>query len=89
MKNKKILTSFIILLVLMALFLQMILSTLSDSPYNDEQVHILAGLTYVNYLDLRTNPEHPPLSKLLSALGLKLFYPNLNFPYAKEKYDHR
>ncbi len=83
--NKK--NFFITTLLLFVMALQMVLSSLSDSPYNDEQVHILAGLTYLNYKDLRTNPEHPPLAKLLSAASLKLFYRDLHFPYPREKYD--
>ena len=38
----------------------------------DEIAHIGAGVSYVQKLELRFNPEHPPLPKLLAALPLVL-----------------
>jgi hypothetical protein len=43
-----------------------------QSPTFDEVAHIGAGLSYVQKLDLRMNPEHPPLAKALSGLSLAL-----------------
>ncbi|MFZ3201889.1 MAG: glycosyltransferase family 39 protein [Candidatus Acidiferrales bacterium] len=36
----------------------------------DEPTHIGAGVSYIQKLDLRMNPEHPPLAKILAALPL-------------------
>jgi hypothetical protein len=41
-----------------------------ESVAVDELAHIGAGLSYWQKLDLRMNPEHPPLVKLLSAAPL-------------------
>jgi 4-amino-4-deoxy-L-arabinose transferase-like glycosyltransferase len=49
-----------------------------ESAIMDELAHIPAGYGYVEYLDYRLNPEHPPLVKMLSALPLSFM--NLNFP---------
>ena len=38
----------------------------------DELAHIGAGVSYWQKLDLRMNPEHPPLAKLLAAAPLVL-----------------
>ena len=38
----------------------------------DEVAHIGAGVSALQKLDLRMNPEHPPLPKVLSALPLVL-----------------
>jgi len=38
----------------------------------DEIAHIGAGVSYLQKLDLRMNPEHPPLAKVLSAIPLVL-----------------
>jgi len=38
----------------------------------DEVAHIGAGVSYLQKLDLRMNPEHPPLPKILAALPLVL-----------------
>jgi len=41
-----------------------------ESVAVDELAHIGAGLSYVQKLDLRMNPEHPPLVKLLAGAAL-------------------
>ncbi len=55
----------------------------TTSQTTDEAVHIAAGYTYVKYRDLRFNPEHPPLVKLLSGAAVALTHPN----WSKESAD--
>lgn len=43
-----------------------------ESTTVDEVAHIGAGLSYLQCLDLRLNPEHPPLGKTLAAIPLLL-----------------
>jgi 4-amino-4-deoxy-L-arabinose transferase-like glycosyltransferase len=43
-----------------------------ESVTIDEVAHIGAGVTYLQKFDLRFNPEHPPLPKILAALPLVL-----------------
>src|ERR1700757_3571896 len=43
-----------------------------ESVTVDEVSHIGAGVSYLQRLDLRMNPEHPPLPKILAALPLVL-----------------
>jgi 4-amino-4-deoxy-L-arabinose transferase-like glycosyltransferase len=45
-------------------------SSLEKSPTFDETVHLFAGYSYLKWGDFRTNPEHPPLAKILAALPL-------------------
>ncbi len=45
-------------------------STINDSLIVDEVPHIGAGYAYVSQLDMRLNPEHPPLIKDLAGLAL-------------------
>ena len=45
-------------------------SALRESVTVDEVSHIGAGVSYLQKLDLRMNPEHPPLPKVLAALPL-------------------
>lgn len=47
-----------------------ITSSLGKSPTFDETVHLFAGYSYLKWGDFRTNPEHPPLAKMLAALPL-------------------
>jgi hypothetical protein len=42
-------------------------AALRESATFDEVTHIGAGLSYVQRLDLRLNPEHPPLAKVLAG----------------------
>lgn len=45
-------------------------AALRESVTIDEVAHIGAGVSYLQKLDLRMNPEHPPLPKMLAALPL-------------------
>ena len=45
-------------------------AALHESATVDEVSHIGAGVSYLQKLDLRMNPEHPPLPKLLAAIPL-------------------
>jgi hypothetical protein len=47
-------------------------AALRESATVDEVSHIGAGVSYLQKLDLRMNPEHPPLPKVLAALPLVL-----------------
>src|ERR1700739_2243099 len=47
-------------------------AALRESATVDEVSHIGAGVSYVQRLDLRMNPEHPPLPKVLAAIPLVL-----------------
>lgn len=58
-------------------FLLPFLSAQNFSPASDETTHIPSGYTYIKTGDLKLNPQHPPLVKILSALPLTLF--NINF----------
>ncbi|MCR4260758.1 MAG: glycosyltransferase family 39 protein [Candidatus Colwellbacteria bacterium] len=73
------LASRIILVSILALSLGlMVFSSLQESAIMDELAHIPAGYSYLNNLDYRLNPEHPPLVKM--AAGLPLLFLDLNFP---------
>ncbi len=47
-------------------------AALHESATVDEIAHVGAGLSYLQRLDLRLNPEHPPLGKMLAAMPLVL-----------------
>jgi 4-amino-4-deoxy-L-arabinose transferase-like glycosyltransferase len=54
----------------------MVTSALQQSPTIDEPVYVSAALDYVHEHELRRNPEHPPLAKLIMAAGLVVADPN-------------
>src|SRR5215470_3956817 len=45
-------------------------AALRESVTVDEVSHVGAGVSYLQKLDLRLNPEHPPLPKVLAAIPL-------------------
>jgi 4-amino-4-deoxy-L-arabinose transferase-like glycosyltransferase len=45
-------------------------AALRESATFDEVTHVGAGLSYLQRLDLRLNPEHPPLGKAIAAIPL-------------------
>ena len=47
-------------------------AALRESVTYDEVSHIGAGLSYLQKLDLRLNPEHPPLAKIIAAAPLAI-----------------
>jgi hypothetical protein len=56
------------LLVILAVELWIAAREQAQTP--DEAVHLLAGARFWKYRDLGTNPEHPPLAKLVAALPI-------------------
>jgi hypothetical protein len=58
--------------LLSAFSLLAFLSLRGDSATSDELPHLPAGISYVDRLDFRLNPEHPPLAKAWAALPLKI-----------------
>lgn len=60
------------LVLLIFMFLVAGGAALHESPAVDEIAHVGAGLSYLQRLDLRLNPEHPPLGKILAAIPLAI-----------------
>src|SRR5215467_10158453 len=64
-------------------------AALRESVTIDEVAHIGAGVSALQKLDLRMNPEHPPLPKVLAALplvfaGVHADYDHLSWTFAKD-----
>lgn len=62
------------LLAVMAV--QMISAARHDTATYDEPVNVRSGMVYVLNHDLTPNPEHPPLTKLLSGWSVDLLRPD-------------
>ncbi len=73
--------------IVAAAFLLMLWASSGDSAIMDELAHIPAGYSYLNNLDYRLNPEHPPLVKVLAAFPLTfldLYFPTDNDAWRKD-----
>lgn len=77
-KSAKIIQPLLLIIILIVAGSLMWNAAKVETAIFDETAHIPAGYGYVNYLDYRLNPEHPPLVKALSAIPLTFM--NLNFP---------
>lgn len=69
---------YLVTIILLAVFIVSVLLSLQESTTSDERAHIPAAYSYVKYLDMHINPEHPPLLKDLA--GLPLLFMDLRFP---------
>jgi hypothetical protein len=78
---------------LLAALLLLLMAVLSggaarrESITVDEVAHLGAGVSYLQRLDLRMNPEHPPLAKVLAAIplvlrGVRTDYSNVSWPFS-------
>ena len=65
-------------LFLAAFVVQTVASMRLLSASSDETSHLPAGYTYLRTGDLRLNPQHPPLAKLLAAAPLVALSPRLD-----------
>ncbi|MGI5215350.1 ArnT family glycosyltransferase [Plantactinospora sp. CA-290183] len=78
-------------LLVLALLGQMALGLVTaareQSPTADEPVYIGAAVSYVQQHDLRLNPEHPPLAKLLAAAGLSFLDVRLDPGYRGTQWE--
>ncbi|HKW65622.1 MAG TPA: glycosyltransferase family 39 protein [Candidatus Acidoferrum sp.] len=69
-KRQSILTAILAVLLLALMAALSGGAALRESVTVDEVSHIGAGVSYLQKLDLRMNPEHPPLPKVLAAIPL-------------------
>jgi putative flippase GtrA len=65
--------------MLLIMFLLSFLTMKKDSAIVDEVAHISAGYSYLEKQDMRMNPEHPPLAKIIAAVPLTFLH--LNKPF--------
>jgi uncharacterized membrane protein YozB (DUF420 family) len=56
--------------LLMILLVELFVPARQQSQTPDEADHLLGGVRYWKYGDFGTNPEHPPLAKLVAALPI-------------------
>jgi hypothetical protein len=78
--NTALLASALAVCLFLILVVEMVLSIQAQSQTFDEANHILAGYRYWRCSDFGTNPEHPPLLKLLATIPL--LFSRLQLPVA-------
>src|ERR1051325_11028407 len=78
MNAARLLNIAVLVVILIAFFLQALSALPKLSATTDEPVHLAAGYSYWTMRDFRMNPEHPPLAKLLAALPVLGLHPKLD-----------
>src|SRR3989338_10714318 len=66
----KIVKTIILFSLLFLTFLLPFLSMQNFSPVSDEITHLASGYTYLKTGEIKLNPQHPPLIKILAAFPL-------------------
>ncbi|GID91812.1 ArnT family glycosyltransferase [Amorphoplanes digitatis] len=56
----------------------MVVTAVQQTPTIDEPVYVGAAITYLEQRSLRYNPEHPPLGKMIMAVGVAFADPQLD-----------
>src|SRR3989344_4714192 len=73
MDSPKKYTNILVGVSLFLVFLQPFLAMKNFSPAFDENSHLPSGYSYLKTGEIKLNPQHPPLIKILSALPLLFF----------------
>jgi 4-amino-4-deoxy-L-arabinose transferase-like glycosyltransferase len=73
-RNKKWLTAVLAAVILGIMFGTLVSLARHDSGTTDEVAHIPSGFSYINAMDYRLNPEHPPLAKALAGIPLQFLH---------------
>ncbi|WP_406364781.1 ArnT family glycosyltransferase [Streptomyces sp. NBC_00645] len=67
-----------VVLLLAQMAFAMVSTAVEQTPTIDEPVYVGTATVYVQQHDLRFNPEHPPLGKLIIGSGLLFAHPHLD-----------
>jgi hypothetical protein len=79
--RSRLLFPLVVVLLLGQMAFAMITTAVQQSPTIDEPVYVGTAVVYAQQHDLRYNPEHPPLAKLIMAAGLAFASPRLDAGY--------
>src|SRR5689334_12813618 len=77
-RNRRALFVVAVVLLLGQMALAMVTAAVQQAPTIDEPVYVGTATVYVQQHDLRYNPEHPPLGKLVIGSGLLFAHPHLD-----------
>lgn len=72
------LTKLSVALLLFIVFLQPFLAMQNFSPVFDEVTHLPSGFSYLKTHQIKLNPQHPPLIKMLAAIPLLFLHPKFD-----------
>ncbi len=68
----------VVLVLLGQMAAVMVVTSVQQTPTIDEPVYVGTAVTYLHQHGLSYNPEHPPLGKLIMAVGLTFAQPQLD-----------
>ncbi|MGP4028890.1 ArnT family glycosyltransferase [Actinomadura sp. 3N407] len=81
LRHRRWLLALVVVALLAEMAAAMAATAVRQSPTSDEPVYVVAGVEYLLEHDLRHNPEHPPLGKLIIGAGAVLAGPDFDAAY--------
>jgi hypothetical protein len=86
-RRRRWLLAAIVAALLAQMAVAMVSTAVRQTPTIDEPVYIATGVIYLREHDLRYNPEHPPLGKLIIGAGAVAAGPRLDTAFTGDQYD--
>jgi 4-amino-4-deoxy-L-arabinose transferase-like glycosyltransferase len=77
-RHRRLLFTLAVIALLVEMAVAMVTTAVEQTPTIDEPVYAGTAVVYLQQHDLRYNPEHPPLGKLIIGSGLALAHPHLD-----------
>ncbi|WP_083998624.1 ArnT family glycosyltransferase [Actinomadura kijaniata] len=82
----RVVVAFAVVVLLGQMAAGMVTAALRQTPTVDEPVYVAAAVVYQRQHDLRYNPEHPPLGKLVVGAGVAFADPRFDPAFAGSQY---
>ncbi|SEP75932.1 Dolichyl-phosphate-mannose-protein mannosyltransferase [Streptomyces sp. yr375] len=77
-RRRRRLVPLLVVLLLAQMAVAMVTSAVRQTPTIDEPVYVATAADYLREHRVRYNPEHPPLGKLVVAVGVALAHPHVD-----------
>lgn len=81
-RHRRWLLMLVVVALLAEMAVAMVTTAVQQTPTIDEPVYVGSAVVYLRQHDLRYNPEHPPLGKLIIGTGLLVAHPRLDPSFA-------
>ncbi|WP_443057536.1 phospholipid carrier-dependent glycosyltransferase [Streptomyces sp. IBSBF 2806] len=85
--RRRLLVPFLAVVLLSQMAFAMITAAVEQTPTIDEPVYVATAAEYLHEHRVRHNPEHPPLGKLVVAVGVAFADPHVGAPFAGTQED--
>ncbi|MFI2091082.1 phospholipid carrier-dependent glycosyltransferase [Streptomyces rishiriensis] len=85
--SRRLLVPLLAVVLLGQMAFAMITAAVEQTPTIDEPVYVATAAEYLHEHRVRHNPEHPPLGKLVVAVGVAFAHPHVGAPFTGAQED--